>query len=201
MEVLYTPWKIWNFVESLLCYPFVRLQFLINGIAWRPGWRFIGLPVIQKHRLSTMRFGARMHLRSSMRSNNVGVNHPVFFSTLQKGAELIIGDNFSMSGGSIIVAERIEICDNVVFGPNLLVMDAEYHPLDPVVRKTTPTLISSAPVIIEDDVYLGSNALILRGVHIGKGSVVAAHSVVTHDVPPGVVVGGNPAKVLREINA
>jgi acetyltransferase-like isoleucine patch superfamily enzyme len=136
-----------------------------------------------------------MYWQSSQRSNNVGLNHPVFISTLQRGAELFVGDNFSMAGGSIIVAERIEIGNNVIFGPNLLISDADYHPLNPVDRRITSNRINSAPVIIEDDVYLGLNAVILRGVRVGKGSVVGAGSVVTHDVPAGMIVTGNPAKV------
>ena len=57
---------------------------------------------------------------------------------------------------------------------------------------------SATPVIIEDDVMIGANSVILEGVRVGKGAVVAAGSVVTKDVPPGVVVGGSPARVLKE---
>jgi len=77
-------------------------------------------------------------------------------------------------------------------------MDAEYHPVNPIDRRATPNRVRSAPVTIEDDVYIGMNSLLLKGIRIGKGSVVAACSVVTRDVPPGVVVAGNPAKVVRE---
>ena len=56
---------------------------------------------------------------------------------------------------------------------------------------------SATPVIIEDDVLIGANSVILEGVRVGKGSVVAAGSVVTKDVPPGVVVAGSPAKIIK----
>lgn len=60
---------------------------------------------------------------------------------------------------------------------------------------------SATPVIIEDDVLVGANAVILEGVRIGKGSVVAAGAVVTQDVPANVVVAGTPARILKEIDA
>ncbi|MEG2256431.1 MAG: DapH/DapD/GlmU-related protein, partial [Cetobacterium sp.] len=56
---------------------------------------------------------------------------------------------------------------------------------------------SASPAIIEDDVLVGANAVILEGVKIGKGSVVAAGAIVTHDVLPGCVVAGSPAKVIK----
>jgi acetyltransferase-like isoleucine patch superfamily enzyme len=57
---------------------------------------------------------------------------------------------------------------------------------------------SATPVIIEDDVVIGANAVVLEGVRVGKGAVVGAGAVVTKDVPPGVVVVGNPAKIIKE---
>jgi acetyltransferase-like isoleucine patch superfamily enzyme len=59
--------------------------------------------------------------------------------------------------------------------------------------------VSTAPIVIDDDVWIGGNAVILPGVHIGRHSVVGAGSVVTKDVPPYTVVAGNPARVLRQI--
>jgi maltose O-acetyltransferase len=54
---------------------------------------------------------------------------------------------------------------------------------------------------VDDDVFIGSSVLILKGVKIGRGSVVASGSVVTRDIPPGVVAGGNPARVIKELAA
>nr|WP_275298384.1 hypothetical protein [Clostridium sp. YIM B02555] len=57
--------------------------------------------------------------------------------------------------------------------------------------------LTKGPLIIDDEVWIGDKALILSGVHIGKGAIVAAGSVVVHDVPPYAIVGGNPAKVIK----
>jgi acetyltransferase-like isoleucine patch superfamily enzyme len=72
-------------------------------------------------------------------------------------------------------------------------MDTDFHPLDPQARRLDTQPSKTAPVFIEDDVFIGTNSLILKGVIIGRGSVVGAGSVVRQDVPPGVVVAGNPA--------
>ncbi len=196
-----TTWKIWNALESRLIHPPVRLLFAINRITWGQGWRFYGVPVILKHRHSQMSFGAGLQLRSSLRSNPLSPNHPVVLCTWQPGAVLEIGNNFGMTGGTLCAAGRIKVGDNVAVGANTTIMDTDFHLLDPVERRARPTEARTAPVVIEDDVFIGMNCLVLKGVTIGRGSVVGAGSVVTRSVPPGVIVAGNPAQVVRSLEA
>jgi len=66
-------------------------------------------------------------------------------------------------------------------------------------RRLRPQDAKIAPVVIEDDVFIGMNCLVLKGVTLGRGCVVGAGSVVTRDVPPGMVAAGNPAKVIGEV--
>jgi len=193
-----TPWKVWNELWRWIAYPRMRLLFAMNGIPWQRGWRIYGVPIIQKHRHSQMRFGSGLGLRSSVRSNPIGPNHPVIMVTWQAGAVLEIGTNFAMTGGTICAAERIIIKNSVAVGANTTIIDTVFHPLDPQVRRLHPQDARTAPILIEDDVFIGMNSLILKGVTIGKGSVVGAGSVVTKDVPPGVIVAGNPARIVRE---
>jgi len=196
-----TTWKLWNALESGLIYPWVRLLFAVNRIPWGQGWRFYGVPVILKHRHSQMSLGAGLQLRSSLRSNPLGPNHPVTFCTWQAEAVLEIGNNFAMTGGTLCAAEKIMIGDNVAVGANTTIMDTDFHLLDPVERRARPTEARTAPVVIEDDVFIGMNCLVLKGVTIGRGSVVGAGSVVTRSVPSGVIVAGNPAQVVRSLEA
>lgn len=193
-----TPWKISNLVLRWLTYPVNRSLFAMNGIPWGKGWRLFGVPVVQKHRHSIMRFGSGFSLRSSIRSNPLGPNHPVMLCTWQAGAVLEIGADFGMTGGSIVAAEKVVIGDRVVVGANTVIMDTDFHPLEMVERRLRPQEAETAPVIIEDDVFIGMNSLILKGVTIGRGSVIGAGSVVTRNVPSGVVAAGNPAGVIRE---
>ncbi len=195
------PWKVWNEILRLLAYPAVRLLFAWNGIAWGQGWRFYGVPIIQKHRRSSMHFGPGLQLRSSLRSNPLGPNHPVMLVTWRKGASIDVGADFHMTGGTLCAAERISIGNRVAVGANTTIVDTDFHPLDVEGRRTDAAAGKCAAVIIEDDVFIGMNCLVLKGVHIGRGSVIGAGSVVTSDVPPGVIVAGNPAHVVRPLGA
>ncbi len=196
---LATPWKARNELERLLLLPLARLRFALAGIDWQPGWRIYGLPVLQKHRDSQLRIGPGLELRSTVRSNPLGPNRPVFLSTRRPTAELIIGQRFSMTGGSIVAEQSVRIGDRVTIGANSVIADTDFHPLDALARQNVPLDGATAPIVIADDVFIGMQALILKGVTIGAGSIIGAGSVVTQSIPPGVIAAGNPARVIREL--
>ncbi|PYL13120.1 MAG: acyltransferase [Verrucomicrobia bacterium] len=108
--------------------------------------------------------------------------------------------------------EKIEIGSHCLVSWNVGIADSDFHPLEPAQRlihaqalapyfKNRPPRpkLKTAPVKIGDNVWIGMNAVILKGVSIGENSVVAAGSVVTKSVPPNAVVAGNPAVVVRQI--
>jgi acetyltransferase-like isoleucine patch superfamily enzyme len=198
-EWLDTPWKMTNFVLSRLAIPKSRLRFFLAGVPWGKGWRLYGVPIIQRHRRSVMTFGPGLQLRSLTRSNPLGINHHVLLATIREGAVLEVGENFAMSGGSICAAGHVSIGNNVAIGANTTIVDTDFHPLDPQKRREARAAGAILPVIIEDDVFIGMNCLVLKGVTIGRRSVIGAGSVVNKSVPPGVVAAGNPARVVREL--
>lgn len=198
-EYLETPWKAWNLAELILYSPIARLQFALNGIAWGEGWRFYRTPIVQKHRHSSMVFGANLQLRSSLRSNPLGASHPVMLCTWQQGAKLIVGSDFAMTGGALCAAQHIEIGNRVRLGANTTITDTDFHPLAAGNGRPGSSEVRTDPVFIEDDVFIGMNSLILKGVRIGRGSVIGAGSVVTGEIAPGVVAAGNPARVIRTL--
>ena len=198
-EAFNAPWKVFNRFRCWISHPPVRLLFALNGIPWGRGWRFYGLPVIQKHRRSRMRFGGHLQLRSTLRSNPLGPYHPVILCTWQPGAVLEVGDRFGMTGGTICAAERVTIGNNVIMGANSTIIDTDFHLLYSQGRRLRVRDVGTAPVMIEDDVFIGMNCIILKGVRIGCGSIVGAGSVITRDVPPVTLVAGNPARVIRKI--
>jgi len=115
------------------------------------------------------------------------------------GSHTHVGDDFYANFNLVLVDDvEIRIGDRVMVAPNVTITTTG-HPVDPELRHGGAQF--SAPVTIEDDVWIGSNVVVLPGVVIGVGSVIGAGSVVTKNVPPGVVAVGNPCRVLRTIGA
>lgn len=117
--------------------------------------------------------------------------------------EIVIGDGTCIRDYSQITAiNSIRIGNGVLTGPNILITDNAHGASVAKLLDMAPNqrpLFSKGPVIIEDNVWIGAKASIMPGVRIGKGAIIAANSVVTHDVPPYCVVAGIPAKVVKII--
>ena len=113
------------------------------------------------------------------------------------GTPISIGDHFFANYDCIFLdVAPITIGNRVMFGPRVCLYTAG-HPLDAATRNTG--LEFGKPIAIGDDVWLGGNVVVLPGVTIGTGTVVAAGSVVRRDLPPHVLAAGNPCQVLRPI--
>ena len=117
--------------------------------------------------------------------------------------ELIVGNNVGISWqNEIFVGDRIEIGDNVRLAVKVRLVGYPGHPLDPEARaKGAPDSDDQVGnIIIEDNVWLTAGVTVMGGVRIGAGTIVATGSVVTKNLPPGVLAGGIPAKVIRPLN-
>lgn len=133
--------------------------------------------------------------------NNVFIgNRGAWFVSpnLTDSPELIIGDNTTLNYRTVISVEtKVHIGCNCMIAEEVKIFDNNSHGIHYQHRVMTDK--DTAPVILEDHVWIGMNSIVLKGVRIGKGAVVAAGSVVTKDVPPMVVVGGNPASIIKRI--
>lgn len=127
-----------------------------------------------------------------------------------EGGSVFIGDYCYFTNAVLLCELELRIGNYVVIGWNATIADTDFHPLAPAERiadaiacsplavgRVRPD-IAKRPVIIEDDVWIGPNATILKGVHIGTGAWIEAGSLVTRDVPPHSRVLGNPAQILPE---
>lgn len=130
--------------------------------------------------------------------------------TFWNGGRIEMGDNCYLGGGSRIWSQAsIRIGNDVLISHLVDIHDTDGHPVDAEERVRdgrailqgrgclTPTKTASAPIVIEDKVWIGFKASVLKGVRIGEGAIVAAGAVVVRDVPPYAVVAGNPAVVVR----
>ncbi len=117
---------------------------------------------------------------------------------------LHIGTNVSLSSATILCTRaKLIIGDDVMFGPHVTVVTGDHRidiPDRPMIsiKDSEKLPENDQDVVIENDVWVGANAIILKGVTIGTGSVICAGAVVTKDVPPYSIVGGVPAKVIKK---
>lgn len=128
----------------------------------------------------------------------------------RNGASLYVGDR-SFVNGHVIVAENVSIGDDVLIAFGVTIVDHNSHSVRFSERSNDVVSwgrgekdwshVTVSPVTISDKVWIGFNSIILKGVNIGEGAIVAAGSVVTRDVLPWTIVGGNPASVIRELGA
>jgi acetyltransferase-like isoleucine patch superfamily enzyme len=153
-----------------------------------------------KHYYATGRVGLR-----------VGRNVTIWRASLavDENAFIEIGDDCYLANASLVCSERIVIGSRVLIAGGVTIADSDFHPLAPAARiadtvalspvgdrKRRP-VVESRPVYIEDDVWIGYNATILKGVRVGAGAIVAPGAMVLRDVPAGAEVAGNPARVVE----
>lgn len=112
--------------------------------------------------------------------------------TIEEGAVLILGSGYVNYDAKINCFNKISIGEKVMIGENVVIRDSDNHEIE---RNSKP---STAPIVIEDDVWIGANCTILKGVRIGRGSVIAAGSVVIDDVLEHSLVAGVPATTKKE---
>lgn len=129
--------------------------------------------------------------------------------TVTEESKITIGNNVGISSACIWSQKSIIIGNNVNIGGDCLIMDSDAHPHDYMKRRREFAqevglekyldTIPCASIVIEDDVWIGARCQILKGVHIGARSIVAAGSVVTNDIPAGSIVAGIPARIINEL--
>lgn len=127
------------------------------------------------------------------------------------GGDISIGDwCYIGEGVRVWSAGSVHIGDRVLISHNVNIFDSLTHPLNAqqrhaqfkaIVQTGHPHSIDlgERPVIVNNDVWIGANACVLRGVSIGEGAIIGASAVVTHDIPPFAIAVGNPARVIREL--
>jgi len=161
---------------------------------------FNGLPLFRFSNSSKVVLSESLIFTSNPKINLVGLSKRCSIY-VGDDAKLHIGKNSGFSGVSIYCKKNIYIGENVNLGGNVMIWDTDFHPLDYQDRRIhNETKISSKPIHIGDDVFVGANSIILKGVNIGDRSVIGAGSVVSKNVPSDQIWAGNPARFIRNVS-
>jgi len=190
-----------------LCYKIIRkyswlitfIKFKVNGVNFRSDFKANGIPLVNINLKGTCSVGHGLIINSGNYHNMIGRQQKCMF-IVRKDATLTIGDNLGISCSAIFCELQIEIGNNVRIGNNTMIYDTDFHDLDAANRTSIPEIrdnIKRAPVVIKDNVFIGSSCTILKNVTIGENSVIGAGSVVTKSIPPNEIWAGNPAKFIK----
>ena len=161
----------------------------VKGVKTNGFVKFWGHPFIMRFPNSKISIGRDCIFVSNSYSNYRGISHKCIISTGEEGAVIKIGDNCGFSGCSIVANKNVTIGNNVTVGADTIIGDRDDH----------SDLYASEvkPVIIEDDVWIGMHCIILKGVRIGKNTIIGAGSIVTKDIPANCIAAGVPCKVIK----
>lgn len=170
-------WRRWRRRIGIPIVTFLRGWFLNRVVATLPfdGWRYF-----YYRRVCGLRLGRTSTLWTGAQFTGDALDR------IAIGEHCSIGyDSFWVAGAAITLEDR------VVTGHRVEFYTSDHDPDDPSFRRR------DAPIVVQTEAWIGSRAIILKGVTIGRGAVVAAGSIVTHDVEPFTIVGGSPARPIR----
>lgn len=184
-----------NEVTSHLKEIFFKLYFKKKNVSIK-NFRINGFPQIKNKGFISI--GDGLFCQSGHKLNPIG-NAFITRIIVSKQGKLVLGKNVGISNTSIYCTKEITLGNNVMIGGGTKIWDTDFHSIDYNDRLNGDSNIVSKKIIIEDNVFIGGFTIILKGVYIGRNSVIGAGSVVTGTIPPNQIWGGNPAKFIREL--
>lgn len=200
MTIIYKGFrKISGRLFSFLYTPYSKLIFYLNGVQFAKNLSVRGIMKVYVTRRGIVIMGKNITINSGNKYNIIGRQQKTTFWVEGK---LVIGDHVGMSSTTIICNHEIEIGNNVIMGGNTVIYDTDFHSLNPNVRleKSRDKIDAKwGKVIISDNVFIGAHSTILKGVIIGKNSIIGACSVVAKDIPCNEIWAGNPAKFISKV--
>jgi acetyltransferase-like isoleucine patch superfamily enzyme len=194
--------KALDLYRTLLCEAddlYLRKQLSrIKGLTISDDVVLNGKPIIEIRNGGTIHIGKGATINSSNIGYHINMHSPVKLVSDREGSIITIGEKTRIHGTCIHAYKSVHIGDNCLIAANCQLMDCNGHELsfdNPENRINTSS--DGKPIVIEDCVWIGANSIVLPGVRIGRGSIIAAGSVVVKDIPPMVVAAGNPAKPIK----
>lgn len=200
-------WKLKIILETflrrlkiVLCMGINKIVFMKEGIIIKGSFpRTRGLVKIAETIPGCISFGDKVIISSGKNWNTVGLGIYTSIKSIDGGV-IEIGSNIGMSNVAIISREKIVIEDNVMLGSGVIIYDNDFHSIDYNERIVEgDKKVQTAPVTIMEGAFLGAGSMVLKGVTIGRHSVIGAKSVVTKSVPNGELWAGQPARFVKKL--
>lgn len=186
--------KIINIISTIYC----NVNYTLKGVRLGKKVLFKRVPSIVRVKGATIVFGNNIIINSDNNGYHLNMFAKCKIVADRKGAIITVGDNSRIHGTCLHAFNKIEIGTNCLIAANTNIIDSNGHKLsfDNVANRIN-TIDKGKEIIIEDNVWIGANCLILGGVKIGMGSIIAANSVVKNDIPSMCIAAGNPAVVIK----
>jgi acetyltransferase-like isoleucine patch superfamily enzyme len=183
------------------------IKKLHSKVSGAIGLKVLGpMPFFKLPREAKVHFGSNVILNSDIKNSNTTLTGRCKFVAGHEG-QIIVGDNTMLNGVCIVAYKRVTIGKNCQIASSTLLADTDFHPVDPFEREKQVTGIpisfdhvKKAEIILGDNVWIGWNCTILKGVLIGNNSIVGAGSTVLAGCyPSNSLIAGNPAKVIKDL--
>lgn len=183
---IYFIYSIHNFIELKRKKVVIGNKLRING-------------KIYIHGHGTIEIGDNCIVTSSASYNSTSGDIATHFNTMDEGV-LIIGNNVGISNSAITARLNVTIEDNVLIGSGCIISDTDHHSIEYAERIRDDANIVARNILIKEGVFIGTRVILMKGVTIGKHSVIGAGSVVTRNIPDNEIWAGNPARFIRKLN-
>lgn len=179
-----------NRLIKVLSTMYCKISLSLQGVRYGRSISFRGRALVLKMPGSEITIGNNCSFNSSCRYNFRGINHKCIIQT-SRGGNIVIGDNCGFSGVSIVSSVGVTIGNNVMCGTNVMIGDRNDH-------EDQYPQFKPAPIVIGNNVWIGMNSIIMKGVNIGDNVIIGANSLVTKDIPSNVIAVGSPCKPIKE---
>ncbi len=201
LRYLFQPFLVIRGVKRFFNVLYYKVLFKINGIVYGKNLQVFNHFYLMKHIDGECIIGDNFRFISGDNFNPLSRNIGGSIYIGKNGAKLTIGNNVGISASCIWCSKSITIGNDVKIGSGCIIMDTDSHSLNYLDRKNDDDFVNTnrKPVVIGDDVLIGTRSIVLKGVSIGERSVIGAGSIVTSDIPSNCIAAGNPCRVIKLI--
>lgn len=199
MKIIRISVKFVKRVRNRLSSYYNRFRLKMYGVEYGRNCVIHGKLYINLFPTAKLKIGDNLYFSSGWGINPLCTNKRGMIYA-EENATITIGNNVGMSSTVLRAHDSITIGNHVKIGGNCVLIDTDSHNKDYMVRRGQYTDWGvSQPIIIEDDVFIGMNSVVLKGVTIGARSIIASGSVVTKSIPADCIAAGNPARVIKSL--